>query len=150
MPHVISNGVQTYLVFLVQGSPIDWDACGQEMLSDPDFKLDPEQYCIVTVRGHNFRFGSPNDEVWHGHYLHDRGMEGYTAQVVVNSPWLAEVRAINSVHSRYDPASWEAMKHFIFWFHDDTFECLAESLQFEVSTEELRDVIAGLKIRLVG
>ena len=73
-----------------------------------------------------------------------------TAQVVVNSPWLAEVRAINSVHSRYDPERWEAVKHFVFWFHDDTFECLAESLQFEVSTEELRNVIAGLKIRLVG
>jgi len=78
--------------------------------------------------------------------LYGHGQEPYEAQIVMNSPWLREVLAINSVHARHNPDNWSDTKHFIFWFHDSTFECLASSLTPEV----VQDTMANLLVRLAG
>jgi hypothetical protein len=45
---------------------------------------------------------------------------------VVNSRWIADQERINSVHP-YHRGGWhERLNHYVFCFHDETFECIAE------------------------
>jgi hypothetical protein len=82
--------------------------------------------CFISAK-----LGASNDEVFEGHLLNGKGLEAYGAQRVVNSRWLKEVEKVNSVHRMYRPESWRDLHHFIFWFHDSTFECLAQSYKVE-------------------
>jgi hypothetical protein len=94
------------------------------------------------------KLGSPNDEVFEGHPLQGRGLEASTAQKVVNSRWLAEIEAINRVHHRYDPSLWNDRNHYIFWFHDSTFECIARSYKVEVHRESMAAMLTRMCERL--
>lgn len=81
-------------------------------------------------------FGAPNDETFEGHPLHGSGFQPYRAMRVVNSPWIAQLERMNSVHRYHDPAAYAALEHFIFPFHDTTFECVASA--FSASTVDRR------------
>ncbi len=50
---------------------------------------------------------------------------------------------MNSVHPRHTP-EWffERKRHFIFAFHDSTFECVAESFEVEVRRGSRNTVLA--------
>jgi hypothetical protein len=85
------------------------------------------QGCLATS------FGSPGDETFEGHPLHGSGFEGYRAMRVVNSPWIDQLRLIDSVHPRHIPTSFDGLTHFVFPFHDSTFECVAKG--YSASTE---------------
>jgi hypothetical protein len=67
---------------------------------------------------------------------------------VINSPWLREVQATNSVHSGDRPEQWDAVKHFVLWFHDSTFECLAEALSAEVVSESMEALLTRVARKL--
>jgi len=148
-PVVLSDGTKTYLVFTVYAGNVDWDARGQELLAGT---LEPQHdyRCIVTIPGRNIRFGGPNEEVRHGHPLAGRGIVADTVQVVPDSQWIAELRSMNTRHARFNPARWDAMKHFVFWFRDDTFECVAASLELEVTSDPLQVVLARLTAGIHG
>lgn len=66
-------------------------------------------YCMATT------FGPPGEE---GHALEGSGWEAYTPLRVINSPWLSRMAG---------PAS--GLSHFLFSFHDTSFECLADSCE---------------------
>ena len=100
---------------------IEWSTRDQQLLAEVEFDR-----CISS------RLGTPNDEVHEGHPLYGKGLEAYTAQRVVNSRWLAEAEAINRVHPCYDPQFWRELSHYVFWFHDSTFECLARSWKVDI------------------
>lgn len=70
-------------------------------------------------------FGLPNDEAIEGHPLYKRGLSPYDVFEVVNSSWIRSLERMNSVHWRHDPATFQQLKHYIFTFHDSTFECIA-------------------------
>jgi hypothetical protein len=72
-------------------------------------------------------FGAPNDETFEGHSLHGSGFEPYRAMSVINSPWISQLEKINSVHRMHKPSVYASKKHFIFPFHDTTFECVARA-----------------------
>ena len=63
------------------------------------------------------------------------------AQEVIHSLWLAEIEAINSVHRCYDASSWNSLHHYVLWFHDSTFECIAESFAIELHSESLTKIL---------
>jgi len=94
--------------------------------------------------------GSPNDEVFHGHPLYGKGLGGYQPLVVEYSPWIKELEAINSVHSGYRPERWRTFHHYIFGFHDSTFECVAESFTVETRNATIPQVLADVCGKLVG
>ena len=54
----------------------------------------------------------------------------------------------NRVHYRHDPSRYAKLSHFIFTFHDSTFECVAESLKSGVkaSSEVAADLARGLHL----
>jgi hypothetical protein len=93
--------------------------------------------------------GTPNDEVFRAHPLTGKGLQGYCPLQVKNSLWIKELEAINSIHNGYRPESWRNFNHYIFGFHDSTFECVAESFIVEVRTATIAELLAEICGKLV-
>jgi hypothetical protein len=148
-PHLLCNDYKALLAFVLReaepgavGATVEAAGpAGEEASSLALVEFKP---CLAA------KLGSPNDEVLHGHPLQGRGLEGYTAQKVVNSRWLAEVEAVNKVHRCYDPASWRGRSHYVFWFHDTTFECIAGSFRVELYREGMAAMLTRMCQRLLS
>src|SRR5947209_6072411 len=123
-PHLLTSDLRTFLLLLVA----DPKLFGGDTQGDVNHRSrGPEQIAIVEFKHCvSAKLGSPNDEVLHGHPLEGMGLEPYRAQRVENSRWLSQIEKMNSVHDAYRPERWRTKKHYIFWFNDSTFECIAE------------------------
>jgi hypothetical protein len=44
---------------------------------------------------------------------------------------------------------WTKLNHYVFWFHDSTFECLAESYKFEVTNESVAELLTRVQQKLL-
>ena len=75
-------------------------------------------------------FGPPNDEAFSGHPLASRGVAPYRVFEVDNSSWLKSLERMNSVHPHHRSEQFAGYKHYIFAFHDSTFECIAKSFKY--------------------
>jgi hypothetical protein len=71
------------------------------------------------------RFGYPNDEALQGHPLRNSGLHAYGCFEVLDSTWKAALEQQNRI-AFPGWAGWGWARHFVFTFHDSTFECLAE------------------------
>lgn len=148
MPHLLTNDHKCLLIFYLSETTSEWDGTVVSVVdpsSDAPASLALVEFDLCT----SAKLGAPNDEVFEGHPLSGKGQAGYAAQEVVNSRWIAEIEAINSVHVGYDPSNWRDARHFIFWFHDSTFECIARSFKIELHNESLPDLLARAAGRLV-
>ena len=147
LPHVLQSDSKAFLTFYVREPDHDWDGTCVTVKDPGDGSV--ESLALVEFLGCiSAKLGSPNDEVFEGHPLNGKGLYCYTAQRVVNSRWLAELKAINSVHSCYNPARWRKLKHYVFWFHDTTFECVAESFTVELFRESMAELLGRACRRL--
>ncbi len=148
LPHLLQNDWKTFLTFYVRVPDPAWDGTYVTIKSPGSGEV--ESLALVEFAGCvSARFGTPNDEVFEGHPLAGKGMDGYTAQQVVNSRWLAELEAINKVHRCYNPDFWRKRKHFVLWFHDKTFECIAELFKVELYQESMAALLARVCERLL-
>ena len=139
-PHVVSTGHRTFLVYLVAEASLPCDGTTVRVV-DPS-SGDRDVLALVEPIGcYAHRFGGPNDELIAGHPFHGRGLHGYRAHVVENSPWIAVERATNSVHRGFREERWARTKHYLLSFHDDTFECLAEGWTIEIVAGTFRQVV---------
>ncbi len=91
-------------------------------------------------------FCSPNDEALAGHRLYDCGLAFYAFQEVKNSPWIAELCRQNSVHPFHSDAMFSRYRHFIYPFHDSTFEIVADS--YTTSLHDVPPEVAVIKLVL--
>lgn len=88
-----------------------------------------EQYAVLKfILPYAHYFGSPNDESFEGHPLAQRGLLRYGVFEVRNSSWIRALERMNRVHPKHDARRFDERRHFIFTFHDSTFECVAGSL----------------------
>lgn len=74
------------------------------------------------------KFGYPNDEA-HFSIPRTRGL-GYGCFEVLDSPWNEEICALNR-HAFPDTVPCKS-RHFLFLFHDSSFECLARGCTIEI------------------
>jgi hypothetical protein len=149
MPHLMKNDHRALLAFLLSEPDPNWD--GTYVTVKSPANEGPEPLGLVEfTRCISAKLGAPNDEVFEGHPLNGKGLEAYGAQRVVNSRWLKEVEKINSVHRMYRPESWRDLHHFIFWFHDSTFECLAESYKVETHRISMKALLGIMVERLIS
>ena len=149
MPQVIANDYRTLLAFLLREPDPNWDGSYVTIKRASDAQAEPLalvefEHCLCV------RHGAPNEEVFAGHPLNGKGLEAYTAQRVVNSRWLKEIEKINSVHYLYRPESWLDLNHFIFWFHDSTFECIARSYKVEIYRVSMKELLKVMIERVVS
>jgi len=140
LPHLLQSDYWTFLTFYVREDDPAWDGT-YVTVKDPGSGVVESLALVEFVNCDSARLGSPNDEVLNGHRLDGKGLESYTAQEVVNSSWLSELERINSVHQCYEPEYWRRRHHYIFWFHDTTFECIAESFKVELFRTTMAELL---------
>jgi hypothetical protein len=88
---------------------------------------------------HLSRLGYPNDEGLEEHPLSEHGLTAYGSFEVVNSQWIKEVAS-----------GFAGARHFIFTFHDSTFECIAKSAKGYLSETPFAECIRTLSASAVG
>jgi len=148
MPFLVTNDHKTFLVFYVRSYGPNWDGT-YVTVQDPANAGSAPMALVEFEKCRSAKLGAPNDEVFEGHPLEGRGLEGYTSQIVQNSQWLAEIEDINKIHRMYNADRWRDAKHFVFWFHDSTFECIADSYKVEVLQKPLTDILAIAYERMI-
>lgn len=139
LPHVISNGDKTFLIYYIGESNPIW-TMQTHQITDLKTEHDDITALVEFKRCYCYRFGGINDEVIDGHRLFEHGLEAYEAHIIENSKWIKEESKINSVHSNYSQTLWDNRKHYIFTFHDDIFECIADSYKVEVFKGRIKAV----------
>jgi hypothetical protein len=148
LPYLLQNDCRTFLVFFLRDVDPEWDGtCVSIRRADSP---DPSNLAVVEFkRCICTKMGTPNDEVFHRHPLNGKGLRGYSPLRVKNFLWIKELEAINSIHSGYRPEFWRTLNHYIFGFHDSTFECVAESFVVEVRKTTAPKVLAEICDKLV-
>lgn len=146
LPFVVSDEYKLLLAYIVQNAPPDWDGTSVRVVtpttpSEPIVLIEFNRYC-------SYMFGMPNDEAFNGHPLASRGLHPYSVFRIEHSSWIRQLERLNSIHPYHNPERYSRLKHYIFAFHDSTFECAAEG--FTVSNYEgsLRDLMPEIQKRL--
>jgi hypothetical protein len=118
-----------HLVYIIQTDLENWDGRIVRVVSEHT----PEESCALVrfKRAEAHMFGPPNDEAFTGHPLEERGLRPYSVSEVNYSSWIRGLERMNSVHPYHRKEKYLKLKHFIFAFHDTTFECVATG--FDVS-----------------
>jgi hypothetical protein len=128
------------------------------IISEPDSAWDGSYTTVVSPESHGeaiavvrFRwpsahmFGPPNDEAFSGHPLAARGLRPYRVFEVQQSSWIRSLERMNSVHPGHNRERFlKGRRHYIFAFHDSTFECIAEGFAFELVRASMRTVIGRM------
>jgi len=88
-----------------------------------------DDLCAVVsfVRPYAHMFGPPNDEAFSGHPLAARGLEPHSVFEIEESSWHRGLVQMNAVHPYHKAEQFADLKHWVFSFHDTTFECIASS-----------------------
>jgi hypothetical protein len=147
MPFVMCDEHTVLLAYFVFQKDPNWDGTYVQ-IRDPE---SPQELISLI----NFEwpkshiFGPPNDEAFSGHPLASRGLRRYSAAEVKHSSWIRRLERMNSVHHRHNPAWFDKYRHFIFAFHDSTFECVAKGLQVSVHKGPMSSVLTEMK-KLLG
>jgi hypothetical protein len=92
-----------------------------------------------------FMFGPPNDENIEDHPLGSRGLKAYGAYRVESSSWIRTLERMNSVHPEHNPRAYDDLIHYIFTFHDSTFECVARALELSQHRGPLKSAIPKMQ-----
>ena len=95
----------------------------------------PTKAPIVLVRfqrSYYHQFGPPGEEAIEGHPLAARGLDRFGAFRVHNSSLIRRLEQMDSVHRCHDPEWFKPLRHYIWTFHDSTFECVARDFRANV------------------
>jgi hypothetical protein len=141
LPHLICAEHSLLLAYLVNEPDPAWDGSYVNVV-DPN----SEGGVAVIQFDHPYAhmFGPPNDEAFLGHPLADRGLHPYAVFEVKNSSLVRQLELMNSVHPSHDQEQFMAnSRHFVFAFHDSTFECIARGFTFEITRGSLTTVLSG-------
>jgi hypothetical protein len=146
-PTIVSDEQTLLLAYYVAEPDPNWDGTYARVVS-PDTR---GRIAVITFRPYSAcMFGPPNDEAFAGHPLASRGLEPYGAFCVEQSSWIRKLEQMNSVHPQHNPELFAHLVHYVFAFHDSTFECVAGEGGFGVVVEKgtMHDVVARLGSRL--
>lgn len=101
------------------------------------FEYASDRWVMVRFNRVAHSMGSPNEEVLHGHPLYARGMREYgSAYEVTNSPWIASLDRVNSVHALYRPDASAGYRHIVIPSHDSLFECVCTGYRVETVEDD--------------
>lgn len=142
LPSILATDKQTFLVYLVEDPSPGWDGTSVRAMNRD---VGGEAVAIISFENCHAHFlGPPSDEIFHGHPLAPRGLRPYGVFEVEHSSWLRALVRMNAVHPRHMPGMFADCRHFIFTFHDSTFECIAESFAVETARMSIKKALSEL------
>ncbi len=130
----------TFLTFNAMRPTDRMSPPGGLYMEDAGTALFEFQRCLLTL------FGYPNDEA-RGGIPRFAGVS-YGIYEVQNSTWAKEVVRMNRYRFPNTTDDYVS-KHYLFAFHDSTFECLADNFKCEVVTEPFEAVLKRITGRVV-
>ena len=146
LPLVLCDERTLLLAYLIQDAPSNWDG---SWVRGVDQASPNEPMALVEFsRFYAYCFGPPNDEAFHGHPLASRGLQPYGVFQIEDSSWIRQLERMNSVHPYHKPERFERLRHYVFAFHDSTFECIAESYIVTEHEGPLQAILAEMEKRL--
>ena len=123
-PLVFATEHEVVVTYFLNEVDPDWDGSSVRVIS-PGSSEEPS-ITIKFERVLAHYFGMPNDEAISGHPLSDLGIEPYSYYEVKNSSWIEKHEKMNRVHPYHKKKHYSDYRHFIFTFHDTTFEVIAK------------------------
>lgn len=123
LPIILADEHRLLLAYLVSEADPDWDGSNVTVVTpESDGLVAIVRFDSPTVH----MFGPPNDEAFGGHPLSERGLCPNAVHEVRRSSWIRDLERMNSVHPYHNRQRFlEHKRHFIFAFHDSTFESVA-------------------------
>jgi len=140
LPAVVAEEQQLDLIYLVSESDPNWHGTAVTVVGPTSQRLLVAHISFDSPYAHTF--GPPNDEAFSGHPLASRGLSPYAAWEVCDSSWIRSLVRMNSVHANHSPSQFEELRHFIFAFHDTTFECVAARYHCRLARGSVASVAA--------
>lgn len=148
LPMIVCDEVHLVLTYLVSEPAPAWDGSSVTAVTP-----DSEGMAVACLRfkwPSAHMFGPPNDEAIEGHPLANRGLHPYAVFEVHNSSWIRKLERMNSVHPHHNRERFlERLRHFVFAFHDSTFECLADNFETEILHGSMKSALNHM-IRLLS
>jgi len=143
LPVVLSDEGHLLLAYIVSKPDPAWDGSYVTMVSP---ESDGLPIAIVQFRRPSSHlFGPPNDEAFSGHPLAARGLSPYAVFEVEHSSWIRKQERMNAVHRLHDRERYLAnRRHYIFAFHDSTFECIAHGFEISIIRGSMRAASARM------
>jgi hypothetical protein len=84
-----------------------------------------------------YTFGLPGEETIQGHPYSKLGMKPYSFYELKNSDLIKSLQDVEKVHPMYNVERWKMFKHYILTFHDNMFECVAQSFEIREQNTSL-------------
>lgn len=146
LPAVVADEHHVFLAYLVEAREANWDGRTVRVVGPESSDQIVALVTFVGARAH--QFGPPNDEAFAGHPLAARGLHPYGVFEVLESSWVRRLEQMNAVHPHHRRSMFDGLRHFVFAFHDSTFEGVAENFQVEVRGGSLASAVVELTGRL--
>jgi hypothetical protein len=144
---LVSHEFHLLLGYIISEPDPNWNGAHANVVSpgSPD-----QSIAIVTlIRPYAHCFGPPNDEALEGHPLAPRGLRHYSVSEVINSSWIRSLERMNSVHPSHRSRHFQQLRHYIFAFHDSTFECVAEGLTVKMHRGSMGSAVRAM-VEMLG
>jgi hypothetical protein len=141
IPMILCGEHFLHLAYLLQATPENWDGRSVRMVNE---ESEGEPCALVKFEQEiAYMFGPPNDEAFAGHPLASRGLRPYGVFEVKNSSWIRQLERMNSVHPMHARIAerYSRYRHFIFAFHDTTFECVAMGFNTSIHQGSVSSVL---------
>jgi hypothetical protein len=140
-PMIVADEQNLVLAFYLEVRDDKWDGTTVRVVGTDSTG---EPHAIVTFKHAIAHFhGPPNDEAFSGHPLQKRGLTPYGSFEIKHSSWLNCLMEMNRVHPYHKDDHFKEYRHFVFSFHDTTFECIAEGFEFSTGVGSLREAMAA-------
>jgi hypothetical protein len=146
-PMILAGEHHLHLAYYLQETPPNWDGKDARLVDETTTGEPVALVEFTRVCAH--MFGPPNDEAFRGHPLASRGLRPYAVHEIRDSSWIRSLERMNAVHPHHQPERFARYRHFIFAFHDRTFECVAEPFHVTVHTVNTGSVAAVLEKVLI-
>lgn len=80
-----------------------------------------------------YKMGMPDENLVGNHRLGKKGLREYEAHLIENSEWITELEKNYKVISNYSRDG-RQYQHYVFTFHDRSFECIASDYTIQIKT----------------
>lgn len=104
-------------------------------------------YGVVILkfnRVQKFNFGMPSTDTIQGHQYYKIGMNSCAFYELKDSDFIKSLQNIAKIHPNYNHSGWEKYRHYILTFHDNMFECVAESFEFIEEKTSIEDQLTPM------
>ena len=128
-PIILAGDASLWLAYYIAEKSPWFEEKWSKIWSDSDELCIEQCFAIVVVKSPQVHmFGAPSEETFDGHPLSKRGLRRFGIFEIENSSWIKELEKVDSIAQCPTTLYHTKFRHFIFGFHDSTFECVGADL----------------------